>query len=41
MGVGIRMEKARQGGHCEVQEVRVVPGGLVQGDEGAPICVVI
>lgn len=41
MGVGIRMEKARQGGRCEVREVRVVPGSLVQGDEGGPICVVI
>lgn len=41
VGVGIRMEKARQGGRYEVWEVRVVPGGLVQGDEGGPICVVI
>lgn len=38
--VGIGMQRARQGGPCEVWEVSGAPGGPVQWDKG-PSCVVI
>lgn len=38
---GVRMERARQGGHREVWEVSRLPRVLVHWDKGGPICLVM